>query len=91
MSVKVISYDLGKPETSQSYAQLIDAIKNLGNWAKPLESFWLVSCEKSCTDIRDLLKPYLDSNDRLFVATIPLDAWATYNLPRDVTDWMNSH
>ena len=91
MSVKVISYDLGEPETSQSYAQLIEAIKGLGGWAKPLESFWLVSCEKSCADIRDFLKPYLDSNDRLFVATIPLNAWATYNLPRDVTDWMNSH
>ncbi len=91
MSVKVISYDLGKPETSQSYAQLIEAIKGLGGCVKPLESFWLVSCEKSCVDIRESLKPYLDSNDRLFVATIPLDAWATYNLPRDVTDWMNSH
>ena len=91
MSVKVISYDLGKPETSQSYAQLIEAIKGLGGWAKPLESFWLVSCEKSCVDIHESLKPYLDPNDRLFVATIPLNAWAAYNLPRDVTDWMNNH
>lgn len=91
MSVKVISYDLSEPETSQSYTQLIEAIKGLGGWVKPLESFWLVSCDKSCADIRDFLNPYLDSNDRLFVATIPLNAWATYNIPRNVTDWMNSH
>ena len=91
MSVKVISYDLGKPEMSQSYAQLIEAIKNLGGWAKPLESFWLVSCEKSCVDIREKLKPYLDSNDSLFVATIPLNEWASYRLPQDVIDWIKSH
>ncbi len=91
MSVKIISYDLGQPEMSQAYKRLIGAIKELGAWAKPLESYWLVDCNKTCSEVRDLLEAYLDNNDRLLVIETPLNAWATRNIHGAVTDWMKRH
>ena len=93
MSVKVISYDLGGPETSYSYSRLIDAIKSLGasNNIKPLESFWLVDSYRSCSDIRDTLTPYLDSNDKLFVAELKPYSCAGYNLDQNNTSWISAH
>ena len=74
MSVKLISYDLGVPETSQDYKKLIDAIKELGAyWANPLKSVWLVDNDLGCSKIRDSLKSYLDSNDKLFVIACPIN------------------
>lgn len=90
MSLKVISYDLGQPETSTSYKELIEYIKGLGTWAKPLESFWIVDTDKHCSTIRDEAKAYLDSNDELFVFSCPFSSWASYGLSDDVTDWLKA-
>jgi hypothetical protein len=91
MSVKLISYDLGKPETSSSYSDLIKGIKSLGDWAKPLESFWLVDNSLDCATIRDKLQAYLDSNDKILVIKCPLSAWASYGIANDVIQWMKTH
>lgn len=88
MIVKIISYDLGEPETSDDYEDLIYYIKGLGDWIKPQYSFWLVDTTKTCKSIRDGAKPYLDINDKLFVAKWSLDDWATYRQPKTV-DWLN--
>lgn len=88
MSVKIVSYDLGGPESSADYKDLIDYMRSFGTRAKPLESFWLLSTTKSCTTIRDEAMKYLDSNDKLLVFEWSLDDWATYKLPKDVTDWL---
>jgi hypothetical protein len=91
MSVKLISYDLGVPETSQSYQDLIAYIKSLGDWCKPLYSYFLVDTNKHCSTIRDEAKAYLDTNDKFLVINSPVGNWASYNLSKTVTDWLNSH
>lgn len=88
MSLKIISYDLGQPETSSDYKELIKYIKSLGSWGKPLESFWIVDTAKYCTTIRDEAKQYLDGNDKLLVVSCPFDSWASYRLSTSVTDWL---
>jgi hypothetical protein len=87
MSVKIISYDLGSPESSDDYKDLIEYIKSLGSWVKPLYSFWLVDTDKTCSTIRDGAKQYLDSNDKLFVAEWSVDDWAIYRLPK-TAEWL---
>lgn len=87
MSVKIISYDLGSPETSDDYKELIKYVKSLGDWIKPMYSFWLVDTTKTCKGIRDEAKAYLDSNDKLIVAKWSLDDWATYRLPK-TAEWL---
>lgn len=88
MSKKIISYDLGQPETSANYRELIDYIKSIGTWVKPLESFWIVDTTKQCSTIRNEAKQYLDANDRLFVVTCPFDDWASYRISSTVTDFI---
>lgn len=90
MSVKIISYDLGQPETSEDYKELIKFIKGLGETCKPLESFWFVKTTKTCKYIRDEAKQYLDSNDRIFVAKWGVDDWAGLRLRNSGGDWLNS-
>lgn len=87
MSVKIISYDLGSPESSNNYKELIEYIKSLGSWIKPMYSFWLVDTDTTCGSIRDGAKRHLDSNDKFFVAKWSVDDWATYRLPK-TAEWL---
>lgn len=90
MSIKIISYDLGKPESSSDYKDLIDYIKSLGECKKPLESFWLVKTSLSCKTIRDNAKIHLDDNDRIFVLEWSIDDWAGLRMRNDTADWLNN-
>lgn len=90
MSIKIISYDLGQPETSSDYEDLINYIKSLGDYVKPLESFWFVNTDYSCKHIRNNAKEHLDSNDRFFVAKWSLDDWAGLRMRNNAGDWLNS-
>lgn len=90
MSVKLISYDLGQPESSSDYKKLIEYIKDLGGWAKPLESVWLVDTGKQCSTIRDEAETLLDKNDKFLVIPCSMNTWASYRLPGDVIKWMKN-
>ena len=91
MSVKIISYDLGSPEKFEDYEDLIEYIKSLGSWAKPLYSVWFVDTNKTVAEIRDGVMRHIDSNDKIFVAKWDTESgWASYNLPKSVTDWLRS-
>ena len=63
----LITYDLKKP--GQSYSELYEAIKNLGDWQHPLESMWMVKVNDSTSaqDIYNTLRPQIDENDLLFI------------------------
>lgn len=87
----LISYDLGGPETSDSYKKLIEKIKALGTWAKPLESFWFVKTSDSASSVRDSLKPAMDSNDKLLVLDVTGVNWSSLNVSSDVTTWMKGN
>lgn len=89
MAVYLISYDLVGPETSASYEQLIAHIKGLGAWAKPLYSQWLVDTTASAAEIRDGIRRYLDTNDRVLVVYVSTP-WASLGLAAEVADWMKS-
>jgi len=84
----LITYDLIKP--GQNYSELIDAIKDLGTWAHPLKSVWIVITSDSCADVRNKLSVHIDGNDKLLV--VPLaDGWASRNLSKNITDWMHKN
>ncbi len=87
----LIAYDLNKGETSSEYKRLIDQIKKLGSWAKPLESTWFVISESSASEIIDYLKKFIDSNDELLVMDVTDDDWATMGINKEVTDWMKEN
>lgn len=91
MATYLISYDLGMPETSEDYQELINCIKSLGStWAKPLYSVWLVKSSMVIADVRDALRERIDRNDRLFVVDVTGDASAWFNLPEEVATWLKA-
>lgn len=83
-----ISYDLKK--SGQDYSGLHEAIKNLGTtWARPCESYWLVRTSKNAEQVYDVLKAYIDQNDRLLVSRFDCtdkQGW----LSKEIWNWINS-
>lgn len=90
MSVYLISYDLGVPETSEDYKSLIEYIK-LHSWKKVLQSVWLIKTSKSVKDIRDGIKKKVDDNDRALVIDVTGSRWATLRVPKSTTEWMKKN
>lgn len=87
MKTYLISYDLIRPESSPEYTRLINLIKTSTFWAKPLESVWLVKTSLSSMEILKQLQAVTDANDKILVIGVDND-WASFNLLKDVTDWM---
>lgn len=63
---KLVTYDLVKPETD--YEDLISAIKAYPDWCHVQKSVWLISSDDGCDVIRDNLRRFMDSDDRIFVS-----------------------
>lgn len=88
MNTLLISYDLGLPETISDYHILIEYIKSYSYWAKPLQSVWLIRTNKSTAQVRDEIKLRIDNNDKVLVIDITNKPWASFNISKEVTGWM---
>jgi len=64
MNCYLISFDLVK---NRDYEELYQAIKSYKPWAHITESTWAIITNNTVKEIRDNLKKYIDSDDRLFV------------------------
>lgn len=89
MKTFIISYDLSKPETSQEYLSLINMIKSVSNWAKPLESLWLIKSDLQALQIAERIKSVIDPNDKCLVIEVKED-WAVYGVSQTVINWLRS-
>ena len=87
----MISYDLGIPESSDDYKKIIEYIKALGTWAKPLKSQWFVVSSKDAGDIVDDLMSLTDKNDKLLVIDVSNDYWVAARLSDGAIKWMNEN
>lgn len=85
MTTYVVSYDLIKVK---DYARITAAIEAYGNWCKPLESLYIIETTQTCTQVRDRLQGFIDSDDRLLVIQCDLNNWASLNLSSEVNQWM---
>lgn len=88
MPARLIGYDLSRP--GQEYDDLFEAIKSIGNWWHCLDSTWIVITDMTCAQVRDELKPYLDSNDAVAVFTLSGSA-AWVGLSDDCSDWLKEN
>ncbi|HEX7055065.1 MAG TPA: hypothetical protein VF211_14160 [Burkholderiales bacterium] len=58
-------------EPGRDYVDLVEAIARVGSAAWPcLDSTWVVRSDKTASQIRDALKPYLANADELIVAEL---------------------
>lgn len=87
MKTYLISYDLVGFATQSDYRSLFEYLKGHSNWAKPLQSVWLIRTEKTAAQIRDEMLRLVDSNDKILVIEVK-GHWASFNISKSVTTWM---
>ncbi len=89
MRTLLIAYDLNSP--GQDYKQLTEQLKSYTRWWHHLDSTWLINTTKSVTEVRDELKPYLDSGDELLVVEVHRSAYAWIGFRGRAGDWIREH
>jgi len=91
MNTILVSYDLMAP--GKDYARLWSHLESYPNYIKPLESVWLIKTTLSAEEIRNKIKLYIDSNDRLLVINVTGDGAAWQNLigGKTHTEWIKEN
>jgi hypothetical protein len=85
MKSYLIGCDLNRP--AEDYPGLIDAIKKFSLHWHHLESAWIVKSDWSAKQVRDHVKPHLDSTDELLVVELSGEgAWAGLN--DEAVNWL---
>lgn len=84
--IYAINYDLKKK--GQDYSGLYEAIKQIGEWFKCLDSHWLVDTGIGADAIVDRIKKHLDANDRLLVTKVTKDCQGLLN--KDDWKWIEA-
>jgi hypothetical protein len=91
MKTYLVGYDLNKPRGADDYKKLHDAIKqHSGWWWNYLDSTWIIKSNYSAAQIRDTLKPYLDSSDELLVVGLTGE-WASEGINQEGTKWLSDN
>lgn len=87
MSTYLVSYDLSKP--GRNYEDLHEFLRSQADWAKPLESVWIVKSHLSALEFVNAALEHMDANDHIFVTPFT-GAAAWYNITPDVEEWLQS-
>ncbi|MEK7636972.1 MAG: hypothetical protein AAB402_01090 [Patescibacteria group bacterium] len=82
----LISYQLSY--TENSYPNLIAYLKTASQWARPCANTWIIKTPIDIAQIRDGIRDRIKSVDKVMVIEVPNSNWATFNISKDVTDWM---
>ncbi len=86
MARYIVTHDPSDP--GQNYAALIGCNKLYRNHKHIMQSTWGVATARTAKEVRDYLKPALDSNDKLLVGSwVPPSAGE--GLPADVIKWID--
>ena len=88
MSLFLIIIQMSDPERTDTMVRLI---KEYGTWARITDNAWCIKVpDKTAADIRDgfTSKLSIQSTERLLVVNMTAVGWASYYLPKEVTDWL---
>jgi hypothetical protein len=66
----LVTYDLVGDETTREYERLIAEIEGLDDFVEVQRSVWLVKTNNSAKEVRELLRSYMDRDDRLLIIRI---------------------
>ena len=72
-------------ETQELRNQLVDEIKKQGSWARLTGNSWCIKTDsRNTAEIRDNLT-------RIFVVNMTDSAWASFAIPKEVTNWIKDN
>lgn len=85
--ILIVTYDLRG--AAGSYKEFFETIKAQGQWAHYLRSTWLISTDKSPSEVFNELRLYLQDGDHLLIAPLskPRQGW----LPKKAWEWIKGH
>lgn len=83
-----VTYDLSAP--GRDYDRLFTYLKQFA-YAKPVESVWVIETFKTAATLRDEIKQYVDSNDKVFIMKASTGNWASFNISKPVVEWLHQH
>lgn len=89
MSVHWVNYDLN--QAGQDYSKLIEYLKSLQGWAKPLKSSFFVKTTLSAAELRDEIVKRVDNGDDVVVVKVSGQAWATHGLSAKLNGWLREN
>lgn len=69
---------------------IINKIKSFGAWARISETVWYVRTNSSITNVGDAAYPVANDTCKVFVVEVTSAPWASYNLSKEVTDWLKN-
>lgn len=78
----IVSYDLNKQ--GQNYEALWKALRELNATRILYSQYVFRHNNTNCVAVRDHLKRFIDSNDRLLVTELDGTGWAGFNLMADL-------
>jgi len=88
MALFNISYDLIK---DKDYTRLTSGIKKtVSNWARPLESTWLVEWDGTSLELTNAVVQFMDTDDKIFVSGVAKGTMSWRGLAKGVVDWINN-
>jgi len=86
MKSYLIVYQLTLSESA--YGSLVAYLKTAPYWARPLPSTWFIKTTTEVSLIRDGIMRRINNNDKVLVMEINKASWATFNISKEVTDWI---
>lgn len=89
MDSYLISFHLNN---QNDYNQVSERIRSYPKWARVIENVWFVQSDSKLTDIRESISSLINGNGgSVLVMKVNNDAWGTYAVDKEVTDWMKEN
>lgn len=73
------------------YEGISALLRSYPKWARIVENVWIVCSEEKLVDIREKASNAIKGNGIVMVMDISGDAWGTYAVSKEVTDWMKTN
>jgi hypothetical protein len=89
MKSYLIIYQINLPESS--YTNLIAYLKTAPQWARPCTNTWIIKSTTDVATLRDGVRDRITKNDKVLVTEITSGNWGTFNVLKEVTDWMKDN
>lgn len=89
MDSYLISFRLNRQEY---YNQVSMRIRSYPKWARVMDNVWFVQSDTKLEDVRESISSIIsESGGSVLVVKVNNDAWGTYDVDKDVTDWMKEN
>lgn len=81
-----------QPYNNEVYPRISERIRNYPKWARIMENVWIVQSDSKLTDVRESISSIINEHGgSVLVIKINNDAWGTYAVDKEVTNWMKEN